>query len=123
MANEFNLTLSCRYTNGELSQTINVSETYSQTTLGMHAPVVTVNTSASEALSIGDVATEGFMFLKNLDSTNYVQWGAQSSTGGLATIGRIRAGEFAWLRMDSGATMRFQANTAPVKLQVVLFED
>lgn len=122
MADEFNTAFSVRYTNGELSQTITQSKKFNQTTKGWHSPVVTVNTSAEEDLSIGDIGTEGFLYLKNLDATNYVTWGPKSG-GSMVAIGRLKAGEYAWIRMDSSATLRWQANTAAVKVQVCLFED
>jgi len=89
--------------------------------VGGHRPVVSVGTS-EEVISPGDVSTEGWCFMRNLDSTNYVQWGPESG-GSMVTVGRIEAGEVACFRMEPGITFRAKANTATVLLEFWLIED
>ena len=91
-----------------------------QTGVGGHFTVVNVGTS-EENMPTGDVTTEGLLVLQNLDSTNYVTWGPDSS--GMVAIGRIEAGEFAFIRMEPGQTLRWQANTAACNVKMMLFED
>jgi len=89
--------------------------------VGGHHPVVDVGTS-EEVISFGDISTEGWCFMRNLDDTNYVQWGPESG-GSMITMGRIEAGEVACFRMEPGITLRAKANTAAVLLEFWLIED
>ena len=70
-----------------------------------------------------DLGTEGWVFLQNLDSTNYVEWGASATTPTLATIGRLEAGEYAIFRYEPAVTLRAKANTAACDLYVAVYED
>lgn len=89
-------------------------------TQGFHGPVVTVSTS-EEDLSLGDIATNGYIYLKNLDSSNYVTYGPKSA-GAMIPFGRLSAGKTTLLRLDAGVTLRWQANTAAVKVLVKAYE-
>ena len=71
---------------------------------------------------LGDLATLGYCVLVNTDVTNYVSYGPEYS-GSMRLLGRLKAGEFAILRLEPGITLRAQANTAPVKLSVTVLED
>lgn len=121
MANEIKLNIIASLTNGLLSDTFSTGQlSITQTTQGMHTPVVTVGTS-EEDLSVGDISTLGFMFLRNLDSSNYVTYGPKSG-GSMVAVGRLRAGEAVVIRLEPGITVRWQANTAPVKVLTKLWE-
>lgn len=121
MANELQITLSSKFTNGSLKDTIESSTlNVTQATQGFHGPMVSVGTS-EEDFDDGDVATLGWIYLKNLDSANYVQWGPKSA-GAMVAIGRLKAGEWAFFRLEPGVTLRWVANTAAVKVQVKLYE-
>ena len=72
-------------------------------------------------MSTGDVSTLGWLVLQNLDTTNYVTYGPDST--GMVDFGRIEAGEIAVLRLEPGITIKAQANTAAVDLLVKVFED
>lgn len=92
------------------------------TNLGRHAPIVSVGTS-EEDMPIGEVATAGWLLLKNLDSTNYVTWGPKSG-GAMVAMGRLKAGECALFRMDpTPATLRWIANTAAVLVAMWLLDN
>lgn len=122
MAGTLQLTLTGKLTNGKLKHTLEAETlAITQTTGRLHAPVVTVGTS-EEDLSVGDVGTLGWLYMKNLDSTNYVTWGPKSG-GAMVGVGRLKAGETALLRLEPGITIRWAANTAAVDVQVVLFND
>jgi hypothetical protein len=121
MANELKITLQAALTNGAHKETFAPTQaSITQNTVGAHAPVVTVGTS-EEDLGIGDITTLGWLFLQNLDATNYVTYGPKDTT--MKAFGRLEAGEFACLRLEPGITLRWQANTAPVKVKVLLLED
>lgn len=121
MANELQITLSSTFTNGSLKDTIaSATLNVTQTTQGFHGPCVSVGTS-EEDFDDGDVATLGWIYMKNVDSSNYVQWGPKSA-GAMVAMGRLKAGEWAIFRMEPGITLRWVANTAAVKVQVKLYE-
>lgn len=88
---------------------------------GAASGIVDVGTS-EEDLSIGDVgaSTQGYLILRNLDSSNYVTYGPKSG-GAMVAMGRIKPGEIAVLRLEPSVVVRWQANTAAVKVQVKLF--
>ena len=123
MANELKVTVSSTLTNGNLKEVFTPGAIQvDQATIGSHAPTVSVGTS-EENLAVGDVSVLGWIFLRNLDTTNYVEWGASATTPTLATIGRLEAGEVAAFRMEPGVTLRWKADTATVKVKVLLLED
>lgn len=120
MAGTIRANFSGSVVNGSFNHTLpSVALSAVQTTLGAHCPIVTVGTS-EEDLATGDVGTLGYLFLRNLDDTNYVQWGAEDTT--MKTVGRLMPGAFAWFQLEPGITLRWVANTAPVKVEVRLFE-
>jgi hypothetical protein len=123
MANELKVTLGMTYENGKLKDTI-ASETINvtQTTQGFEGKVVIVGNSAEEDLALGDIATNGFIYLKNLDTTNYVTYGPKSG-GVMVGFGKLKAGEATILRMNTGVTLRWQANAANVKVLVKAYEE
>lgn len=129
MADEIKVTLDATIANGKQSQRINPGQIKTtQSTVGMHAPVVTINSSVEENVSLGDLTTPAVVFLRSLEATttgNFVKYGLLSSTGGLGTaIFHLRAGDPVHvLRLsDTGPTLRMQADTAAVKVQVWAFE-
>jgi len=122
MADELQYTLSGSLTNGKLSdpwksETVKVT----QAAQGAHLPVVSVGTS-EEDLAVGDVGTVGFLWVKNLDAANYVTYGPKSA-GAMIAFGRIKSGEVHLIRLEPGVTLRWQANTAAVKVQTRLYEN
>ena len=75
--------------------------------------------TTEEALAQGaDLGTPGYILIKNLDSTNYVEVG---STTGVYDI-KLKAGEVALYRHNS-ATVYAKANTAACLVEYVLIED
>ena len=122
MANEIQTTLNVAVVNGNFRQTFAPGTIQiTQTAQGAHSPVVSVGTS-EEDLSVGDISTLGVLCLRNLDSANYVQWGPKSG-GAMVAVGRLKAGEVAYIRLEPGITLRWIANTAAVKVQVMLLEN
>lgn len=117
MANEIKLTIGVVYANGGLKDTVPADAVQiTQTNQEFHAPVVSVGTS-EEDLSLGDITTNGCLFLKNLDSTNFVKYGPKSG-GSMIEFGRLKAGEEAFLRLAPGVTLRWIADTAAVKVLI-----
>ena len=129
MANEFTVRLNGSLVNGELVESFgsgiisgSISRNFNQTAAGVHSTVVTVGQAAEEDMPVGDVTTEGFLYLKNLDDTNYVIYGPKSG-GVRISFGRIKPGEEHWIRLEPGVVLRWQANVADVKVQMKLFQD
>ena len=127
MSNEFEVTLKGKLVNGELTEKWGDtgSNKFDQTTLGSYAPVITVGYAAEEILGVGDIVTQGFMYLKNLDDTNFVTYGPTLS-GAMVEFGKLLAGEEAWIRVMPSGSIRAQANpdaSGDVKVKIILFED
>jgi hypothetical protein len=121
MADEITIQLFAQLVNGLLKDTFAPGQiTPNQTTQGMHSAVVVVGFAAEEDLTIGDVATAGWIILHNLDSTNFVTYGPKPAT--MEAFGKLNAGEFALFYLASGVTLRWQANTANVKVKVHIWE-
>lgn len=122
MADEITVTLRATVDNGEYHDEFRGGTfKFDQAAIGAHGPVVSVGT-AEEDLTTGDISTLGFLFLKNTDVANYVTYGPKSA-GVMVPFGRIKAGEVACVRLEPGITLRWQANTAAVKVQILLLEN
>lgn len=122
MANEIKINFGVTYANGALSDAVApYTANVNQTTQQFHGTVVSVGTS-EEDLAIGDIATLGYLYLKNIDPTNYVQYGPKSGAS-MVAFGRLKAGESAMLRLEPGITLRWIANTAAVKVLAKIYND
>lgn len=120
MADEITLNQRLRLTNGELLDDNNPGAiSVTQTTQVMFKRVIIVGTS-EESVTFTDVTTPGICYLRNLDGTNYVQWGVATTV----YTGRILANDIpACFRLDNGATTLYmKANTASVKLLVTVYD-
>jgi hypothetical protein len=80
--------------------------------------VQSVGTSEEELAQGADLGTPGYIFIKNLDDTNYVEVG---STTGVYDI-KLKAGEVALYRHNSG-TIYAKANTAACNVEHWIIED
>jgi hypothetical protein len=118
MANELSIAVNLIFSKGgaEVSKAINknLTVTGDAFTHGVQA----VGTSEEELAQGADLGTPGYVFVVNLDDTNYVEFGA---TTGVYTI-KIKAGEFDLWRHDS-ATIYAKANTAACNVEYVIIED
>jgi hypothetical protein len=122
MADEIKIRFSATVENGNHKDSIQPGTiSIDQSNPGRAGHVQSVGTS-EEVVDFGDVTTEGVLFLRNADSTNYVDFGPESA-GSMVALGRLEAGEIAFLRMKPAVVLRAQANTAAVLLDVRLYED
>ncbi len=120
MAGEISLTMRMAVTNGNYSPgIITVSNLQvDQAAVGAAAGVQNIGTT-EESLSTGDLTTYGWLFLRNLDTSNYVQVGFSTGVYGI----RLEAGEFAAFRTDPAATVYLKASTAACDVQYQWLED
>ena len=115
MATTLNLSIAATWTQGNLTDSFQPTlATLTLNTQGMAGGVQSIGTS-EENLSAGDIATNGMLFMMNLDATNYVQWG-MSDGGTMKAVGRLKGGataaSCALLYVDAGVAVRMKANTA-----------
>jgi hypothetical protein len=122
--NEIRYNASVTLTNGGLTDTFNSSGlTANQTTPGVVRNVQEVSTTwAGEALSKGSVVTPRLAMFQNLDTVNFVEVGLQIS-GNFFASQKLEAGKQSGPVWLSGASPYARANTAPVKLFYILYEE
>lgn len=121
MANELALNLRVTYAKSGTSITWpdtngqSITVTVAGTRFVQHRQAVG---TSEEALELGDIATGGYAFFFNRDTTNYVS--IRQATGGTNLI-RINAGEWAAFRFDTASAAPFAiANTASVELECLI---
>jgi hypothetical protein len=74
--------------------------------------------TTDETIALGDIGTVGVVYFKNLDSTNFVTFGADGTNYHI----KLKAGESALLRWN-GAAVHAKADTAACKVEYVIVED
>lgn len=124
MANEIKVTASLSCTNGNfILPTIgNAQQSISQSTLGGGGPGFLSIGTSEEAVAFTDVSSLGWCYIKNLDTTNFVNFGPESA-GAMVKVGRLKAGEACVLRLEPGITLRMKADTAACKVQIICLEN
>lgn len=122
MANEIQFNFSVQVRNGFFTDQYNPGVIQiTQSAVGCGGYVQAIGTS-EEVVSFGDITTNGWCRIRNLDTTNYVVYGPEA-TGAMVTFGKLEPGELAWFRVAPTVVMRAQADTADVKLEVRIYED
>ena len=122
MSDEITVSMDLDLTNGDLERSVEVSSLqFDQAATGCIWQVVNA-AAADEAIVTTELTSLGWCFMRNLDSTNYVEWGPDSG-GSLVVCGRLEAGEIALFRLSPAITLRTQANTAAVELDILILED
>ena len=123
MANEHYFKLQHRYTPAtanQLAVSVPVIEKYfNQTGSEMEVGQRDIGTSEETVVWTTDIGDEDWVVFRNLDPTNYIQWGFATGAYG----GRLAAGGgFAAFQLEPGTTLYFLANTASCKLQYFVYE-
>ena len=88
---------------------------------GRNAAIVSIGTS-EEDISVGDVTTLGYCFMRNLDAANFVKYGPKSS-GVMIPFGKLKATEYAIFRLMTGVTIRAIADTGAVNTEIIVMQD
>jgi hypothetical protein len=114
MAQELSINISAALSKGNLKASVSPGVLKVDVTGSVFIDNVQTVGTSEEAVVFGDVATPGYVYVRNLDATNYVQLGA---TTGVYTI-KLMPGENALFRL-SGTTLFALANTAACNVQVV----
>ena len=118
MANELKLNVSINFSKGNAKVARQESVQVTITGDAFTHSVQSIGTSEEEITQGADPGTPGYMFIKNCDSTNYVEVG---STTGVYDI-KLKAREIALYRHNS-ATVYAKANTAACLVEYCLVED
>ena len=122
MANEISLTIIGTITNGNFKDEFRPGGiSVTQTTLFAAGGVQSIGTT-EEALAVGDVATLGYAFFRNVDATNFVTIGTYVSAVYYPAM-KLKAGEAICVRLDSTKTYYAKADTAAVKLLYKIWND
>lgn len=120
MADEITHTLTLSLANGNLSDTNNPGRIrVNQTTQTIFKSVALINTT-EESVTFPELTTPGICYLRNLDSTNFVQWG--TATG--VYSGRLKASDIpACFRLDNGATTLYlKSDTAACRVLITVYD-
>jgi hypothetical protein len=123
MADEIQFSYSGYCRNGYFRDEIPAqTEKVTQTTLGGGGPGIATIGTSEEDITFTDVATNGKLFMQNLDTVNFVKYGPKSA-GAMVEMGRMKPGEIVWTRMAPGVTLRMIADTSACKVMIKLYND
>lgn len=120
MANEIsfganlNCTISGLTVSGTGSKTVTIAGTE------FRGSVQSVGTSA-EAIELDDIATPGYLFLKNNDSTNFILISLNATPDASNSFAKLLPGEFLFIPTRQ-TTIYAKADTATCLMQVVFTE-
>lgn len=117
MSGELKLVLSILYSKGGAVYERTIDDSIDQTGDSFTVANQSVGTTEEELTQHADLGTPGFVFVHNLDDTNYVEVG---STTGVYDI-KLLAGQWA-IYPHNSATVYAKANTAAVLLEYAIFE-
>ena len=120
MANEISIAVRVYASSGSYSLSVDKSILDDLSILGDAPGVVTVGTS-EENINFGDVLCPGWCIIENLDTTNYVDIGPDST--GMVEMIRVEAGKVAIVFLYPNVTLVAKANTAAVQLLVRAFNN
>lgn len=122
MANEFYWKLQGRYSPANantLPSSLGIVEGYTnQSGVDHEAGTQNIGTSEETITWSTDIGDEYWLFIRNLDATNYVQLGFATGVYGI----RLRAGDFMLIPLEPGTTIYALANTAACNVQYLVYE-
>lgn len=118
MADELTVTVAMSSTKG--GTTLSLSGTDKVTVSAVPAVRMVADVAvAGGALSLGAVATPGYMIIHNMDASNYINLGNSGDPLPL----KVKAGEWQVFRWATGMTPYAAANTATVQIEYFLCSD
>lgn len=124
MANEIRYNSSVALTNGSLNDSFNSSGlTANQTTAGAMRNVQTISTTwTGDVVNKGSITTPRMAMFQNLDTVNFVEVGI-SVSGNFSGFLKLAAGQQAGPMWLSSIQPYARANTSPVKLFYIMYEE
>jgi len=121
MANEIAYTIALACTKGNSVESQNPGRlTADQATQGVAGDIQIIGTS-DEIIAYGDLVAPRWAYLRNLDTTNYVDIGPTSG-GAIVPMVRLKAGEACVFPLSASVVLRGQANTASCKVKKLILE-
>lgn len=121
MADEIKITRSVRLLKGTMKHEFTPAQ-FSLTQTGNLVYDVVHNIGTSEETAgptFGDIGTEGYMVVYNLDGTNYVQMGFSTGVYGKRLYPSSAPDEGF---IEPGATLYLKANTAACRVRIIVYE-
>lgn len=120
MAGTLRASFSLSVSNGNFADSISLSnQSYVQTNPGGGNPGTIGIGTSEETVAFSELTSEGWLFIHNLDDTNFVQVGFATGVYGI----RLRPNEFAAFRLEPTTTLYCKADTAECRVNFRCFED
>ena len=119
MANELRIEAQLEYSKSGVKEIKHDSTYIDVSGESYNKSIQVIGTSNAQIGGASDIGTYGYMFLKNLDSTNYIEIADEDDTNYFC---KLKAGEFAMFRA-ADADYWARANTASCNLEVTVIED
>jgi len=104
--------------NGGFVDRIQESGSYTQTNVGGGNPGTISVGTVEETVTLSELTTPGTVIIKNLDATNYVDFGFSTGVYGI----RLKPGRFNFFDLAPGVTLYAKANTAACRVSVQAYE-
>lgn len=119
MASELTLSASVTYADNEgADESLSVADLLATVSAKRYTKLKQNVGTAEEAVVLGEVTAPGWAMFINRDASNFVN--LKVATSG-AVFAKLKPGEFALLRLGSGAQAPFaQADTAACQLETIL---
>lgn len=116
MSNELTLNATLAYSDSEGSEVpLDVADLLATVSTLKYTKAKQSIGITEEAINLGEVTAPGWALFINRDAANFIE--LRVATGG-AKFAKLKAGEFAFLRLGSGAQVPFAiADTAPCQLE------
>lgn len=121
MANELTVTSAISFTKAGVQIDKASSPQVSVSGTPYQGSVISVSTTEA-ALPLGNVSTLGYLWLNNIDATNYIEVGVVVSATFYPVV-RVNRGESAVFRLAQGITPYVRAHTATSSLEYLLLPD
>jgi len=120
MANELTLSASLAFLKGlSAASASQLAQQFSVAGVNFTQETQSISHTAVVALNLGGITTPGYIFIQNLDATNFVK--IYDSTGGNACI-KLKPLEFALFRCAT-TTPSAEADTAACIVQFLMIEN
>lgn len=118
MADEIRVSVTLAVNNGNLSDSFSKSYTADQAAVGGPTPGYQTIGTSEEEVALGELGTNGWVIMQNLDATNFVEWGFATGVYG----GSMLAGETAGPFRLNGTSIFLKSDTGACKVIIKAYE-